>query len=78
MTFHRPGQLVGYPIVDLAHRPDVVGFVRALERVVIEACADVGLDGWSSTVNAGVWADDRKVCAIGIRVIGPGSPSDSP
>jgi lipoyl(octanoyl) transferase len=70
VTFHGPGQLVGYPIMDLGHRPDVVGFVRVLEQIVIDACADVGLDGLGrNPVNSGVWAGDRKVCAIGIRVM---------
>jgi lipoyl(octanoyl) transferase len=69
VTFHGPGQLVGYPIVDLGPRPDVLGFVSRLEQVVIEACADAGIRGLGrNPVNAGVWAADRKVCAIGIRV----------
>jgi lipoyl(octanoyl) transferase len=69
VTFHGPGQLVGYAIVDLGTKPDVVGYVRKLEEVVIRACADAGVPGLSrNPVNAGVWAGDRKVCAIGIRV----------
>ena len=69
VTFHGPGQLVGYPIIDLGTQPDVVGYVRKLEEVVIRACADAGVPGLSrNPVNAGVWAGDRKVCAIGIRV----------
>ena len=69
VTFHGPGQLVGYPIVDLGVRPDVVAYVRKLEEVVIRACADAGIDGLGrNPVNSGVWAGDRKVCAIGVRV----------
>jgi lipoyl(octanoyl) transferase len=69
VTFHGPGQLVGYPIIDLGVRPDVVGYVRKIEEMVIEACADAGVDGLGrNPVNAGVWAGDRKVCAIGVRV----------
>jgi lipoyl(octanoyl) transferase len=69
VTFHGPGQLVGYPILDLGSRPDVVGYVRKLEDVVIRTCADAGVPGLSrNPVNAGVWSDDRKVCAIGVRV----------
>ncbi len=69
VTFHGPGQLVGYPIIDLGVRPDVVGYVRNLEQVVIDACADAGVIGLDrNPVNAGVWAGDRKVCAIGVRV----------
>ena len=70
VTFHGPGQLVGYPIVDLGHRPDVVGYVRKLEEAIIGACADAGIDGLGrNPVNSGVWAGDRKVCAIGVRVM---------
>ncbi|MEX0754160.1 MAG: lipoyl(octanoyl) transferase LipB [Actinomycetota bacterium] len=67
-TFHGPGQLVGYPIVDLGPRPDVVGYVRALEEIVIRAGADLGLRLHRSEVQTGVWSGDRKVCAIGVRI----------
>ena len=70
VTFHGPGQLVGYPILDLGRRPDVLAYVRALEDVVISASADVGVDGLGrNPVNSGVWSGDRKVCAIGVRVM---------
>jgi lipoyl(octanoyl) transferase len=69
VTFHGPGQLVGYPILDLGPRPDVLAYVHRLEEVVIRACADAGVDGLGrNPVNSGVWAGDRKVCAIGVRV----------
>src|ERR1044072_4664095 len=70
LTFHGPGQLVGYPIMDLGPRPDVRRYVHDLEEVVISACADAGVDGLSrNPMNAGVWAGTRKVCAIGVRVM---------
>jgi len=70
VTFHGPGQLVGYPILDLGIRPDVLAYVRALEGVVIRACEDTGVGGLGrNPVNSGVWAGDRKVCAIGVRVM---------
>jgi len=70
VTFHGPGQLVGYPIIDLGPKPDVVGYVRTLEDVVIAACADAGIEGLGrNPVNSGVWSGDRKVCAIGVRVM---------
>jgi lipoyl(octanoyl) transferase len=69
VTFHGPGQLVGYPILDLGPKPDVQRYVHDLEEVVIQACADAGVSGLGrNPVNAGVWAGDRKVCAIGVRV----------
>jgi lipoyl(octanoyl) transferase len=69
VTFHGPGQLVGYPILDLGLRPDVMAYVHDLEEVVIRACADAGVQGLGrNPVNSGVWSGDRKVCAIGVRV----------
>jgi lipoyl(octanoyl) transferase len=69
VTFHGPGQLVGYPIVDLGAKPDVLGYVRDLEEVIIRACADAGIPGLGrNAANSGVWAGDAKVCAIGVRV----------
>lgn len=67
VTFHGPGQLVGYPIVHLGTRPDVVGYLRDVEEAVIRACADLGVRVGRNR-DTGVWAGDRKVCAIGVRV----------
>ena len=74
ITWHGPGQLVGYPIVRLAEPIDVVHYVRALEQTIIDLCADLGLDAIRVDGRSGVWfaADDvrreRKVAAIGVRV----------
>jgi len=79
ITWHGPGQLVGYPIVRLASPIDVVRYVRALEESVIRVCADLGLVAVRVEGRSGVWfpADDqsahgarrdRKVAAIGVRV----------
>jgi lipoyl(octanoyl) transferase len=69
VTFHGPGQLVGYPIVDLGSRPDVIRYVRRIEDVLIRAAKAAGISGLGrNPVNAGVWAGDQKVCAIGVRV----------
>ena len=68
VTFHGPGQLVGYPIVDLGRRPDVIGYLRKIESVVIGACREIGVDLGRDPSATGVWAGDRKVCAIGVRV----------
>ena len=68
VTFHGPGQLVGYPIVALGPDRDVIGYIRRLEDVVIAACRDVGVHATRDPAGTGVWADERKVCAIGVRV----------
>ena len=74
ITWHGPGQLVGYPIVGLAEPLDVVNFVRRLEESLIKVCAGLGLQAGRVEGRSGVWvpADGarpaRKVGAIGIRV----------
>jgi lipoyl(octanoyl) transferase len=69
LTFHGPGQLVGYPVLDLGSRPDALRFVRDLEEVVIRAAADVGVSLERNDVQTGVWSGHRKVCAIGVRLM---------
>jgi lipoyl(octanoyl) transferase len=74
ITWHGPGQLVGYPIVALPDPIDVVAYVRRLEDALIEVCAGFGLTGGRVEGRSGVWvaADatrpERKVAAIGVRV----------
>jgi lipoyl(octanoyl) transferase len=70
ITWHGPGQITGYPIVRLADPVDVVDYVRRLEQVLIDACAELGLDTTRVVGRSGVWTTDgaRKVAAIGIRV----------
>ncbi|WP_029287875.1 lipoyl(octanoyl) transferase LipB [Cellulomonas sp. HZM] len=74
ITWHGPGQLVGYPIVRLAQPIDVVRYVRALEEALIRTCADLDLEAVRVEGRSGVWfaADgtrrERKVAAIGVRV----------
>ncbi|GAA1538008.1 lipoyl(octanoyl) transferase LipB [Dactylosporangium maewongense] len=74
ITWHGPGQLVGYPIVKLPDPIDVVAYVRRMEQVLIDVCAEFGLATVRVEGRSGVWvaADergpDRKVAAIGIRV----------
>jgi lipoyl(octanoyl) transferase len=74
ITWHGPGQLVGYPIVELPNPVDVVAYVRRMEEVLIEVCAELGVPAGQVAGRSGVWlpADDRgperKVAAIGIRV----------
>jgi lipoyl(octanoyl) transferase len=68
VTFHGPGQLVGYAIVDLGPGGDVVAHLRRLEDVVIGACEDLGLRAARDPSGTGVWVAGRKACAIGVRV----------
>ncbi|MFI6228446.1 lipoyl(octanoyl) transferase LipB [Micromonospora echinospora] len=74
ITWHGPGQLVGYPIVRLPDPVDVVAYVRRTEQLLIDVCAEFGLTADRVEGRSGVWvpADDRgparKVAAIGIRV----------
>ena len=67
VTFHGPGQIVGYPIFQLPdHRHDLHGFMRGLEEVMIRTLAHFGLDGTRDDRNTGVWVNGRKIMAIGI------------
>jgi lipoyl(octanoyl) transferase len=70
ITWHGPGQLTGYPIVRLAERLDVIAYVRSLEQVLIDSCAELGLPTGRVAGRSGVWTvgGARKVAAIGIRV----------
>ncbi|HYV58453.1 MAG TPA: lipoyl synthase [Acidimicrobiia bacterium] len=72
VTYHGPGQLVGYPIVTLpewrAGQRDVVAYVRRLEAVLIAALADLGVQAGRDDGYTGVWVGDEKVAAIGVRV----------
>lgn len=74
ITFHGPGQLVGYPILDLEQfKPDLHIYLRDLEEVIIRTLADYGLSGERVPEYTGVWLDAavperaRKICAIGVR-----------
>ncbi len=69
VTYHGPGQLVAYPIVDLnRRRPSVGWYIRTLEQAVIDTLATWDLDGTRSEGYTGVWIGDAKVCAIGVAV----------
>jgi lipoyl(octanoyl) transferase len=72
ITWHGPGQLVGYPIVRLAKPTELVGFVREIESALISICQEIGLKAQRVEGRSGVWVVDdqgaRKIAAIGIRV----------
>lgn len=73
ITFHGPGQIVGYPIIDLEEfKPDIRWYMRSLEEVIIKTIAHYGLKGDRSDGETGVWLDvgtpfARKICALGVR-----------
>jgi lipoyl(octanoyl) transferase len=74
ITWHGPGQIVGYPIIKLVGRLDVIAHVRRIEQMLIAVCADLGVTTSQIKGRSGVWvaADergpDRKIAAIGVRV----------
>ncbi|MSY62213.1 MAG: lipoyl(octanoyl) transferase LipB [Actinobacteria bacterium] len=72
ITWHGPGQLVGYPIVKLLEPTEVVGFVREIESALINVCSDLGVNALRIEGRSGVWVvdsqGDRKIAAIGVRV----------
>ena len=72
ITWHGPGQLVGYPIVKLLKPTELVGFVREIEAALINVCSDLGITAVRVEGRSGVWVQDqkgdRKIAAIGIRV----------
>ena len=69
ITYHGPGQIVGYPIIDLSDwQKDTHKYLRALEEVIIKTMNHFGLEGSRKDGLTGVWINDRKIAAIGIKV----------
>jgi lipoyl(octanoyl) transferase len=68
VTYHGPGQIVGYPVVDLADRPDVRRYVAALEEAMIRTCADSGIEARRHEEHRGAWVGHRKVGAVGVHL----------
>ena len=69
VTYHGPGQIVGYPIIDLnSHRRDVHRYVRDLETVLIRTAGDYGISAHRVDGLTGVWVGDEKLAAIGVRI----------
>lgn len=68
ITYHGPGQVVGYPILDLdRHYTDIHRYLRDLEEVIIRVCADYGITAGRESKLTGVWVDGAKICAMGIK-----------
>lgn len=69
VTYHGPGQVVGYPILDLREwKRDVVAYVRALEQTIIDALAEFGISAGRLEGCTGCWVDGRKIAAIGVHI----------
>jgi len=69
ITYHGPGQIVGYPIIDLNNWfKDTHKYLRALEEVIIKTCTEYNLDCERNSKHTGVWIENRKIAAIGIKV----------
>jgi len=69
ISYHGPGQLVGYPILDLrGHGQDLHRYLRDLEEMIIQTLAVYGLQGERVPRRTGVWVQDRKIAALGIKV----------
>jgi lipoate-protein ligase B len=67
-TYHGPGQLVGYPILALGERYDVVAYLRKLEEALIRTAADLGVEATRDPDNTGVWVGPNKIGAIGVKI----------
>jgi lipoyl(octanoyl) transferase len=69
VTYHGPGQLVGYPILDLAqHRRDIAWYMRCLEEVLIEVAGDYGIEAGRLAGAPGVWVGNNKLAAMGVHI----------
>lgn len=68
VTYHGPGQLVVYPIINLREWGGPVKYVRALEQVVIATLAEMGITAYCESGNTGVWTDQGKIAAIGVKI----------
>lgn len=69
ITWHGPGQLVGYPIFNLKeHKPSVSWYMRSLEEVIIQVLKTSGIESGRISGLTGVWVGDRKICAMGVRL----------
>lgn len=69
ITYHGPGQIVGYPIINLTNWiQDTHKYLRAIEEIIIKVCGTYGLKASRVENYTGVWIDDRKICAIGIKL----------
>ena len=69
ITFHGPGQLVGYPILDLSHyKKSISWYMRTLEQIIIDTVSEFGIEAKRIEGLTGVWVGDEKIAALGVRI----------
>ncbi|PWT93146.1 MAG: octanoyltransferase [Acidobacteria bacterium] len=68
VTYHGPGQIVGYPILDISDHPDLHFYLRQLEELMIDCVADFGIEAARKPGLTGIWVGEEKIGAIGVRV----------
>ena len=68
VTYHGPGQVVGYPVLDLSGRPDVRKYVGALEEAMVRVCADYGVAAGRHEEHRGAWVGHKKIGAVGVHL----------
>jgi lipoyl(octanoyl) transferase len=68
VTYHGPGQVVGYPILNISNQPDLHLYLRNLEQLLIDCLADFGIQAHREQGMTGAWVEDEKIGAIGVRV----------
>lgn len=69
ITFHGPGQIVGYPILNLMHfKMDIHWYLRSIEQVILATLSDIGISAHRLQGLTGIWVDDKKICAIGVKI----------
>lgn len=68
ITYHGPGQIVGYPVISLREKRDLHAYLRDLEEVLIRTAAHFGVSAGRRDGKTGIWVDDRKIAAIGVAV----------
>jgi lipoyl(octanoyl) transferase len=69
VTYHGPGQVVGYPILNISSKPDLHLYLRNLEELMIRTVADFGIEAGRKAGMTGIWVHDEKIGAIGVRVV---------
>ena len=69
ITFHGPGQIVGYPIINLMNfKPDIHWYLRSIEQVILDTLTNIGISANRIQGLTGIWVEDKKICALGVKI----------